>query len=938
MKRIPKRNLFVCILLFILAVALIILLCMAGRGNLKVTGLKVNHTEKPLGITEESPVFSWELLDEKKISGSYTKAFQVYVWRVDFVSGGKELVWDSKKIEKERLSRIDYQGKELQDHSQYEWQVFVWDANDRKFESDISTFETAYMKQEPFSGCDFIQVGEEKSEGLPIFVKNFYTENKKVVKAYLISSALGCYDAYINGKRVGRYSKIEDIYDELKPGWTNYNKSLLYNTYDITSCLKNHSENTIAVMLSNGWCLGKIAHETYDYDKAAFIGKMLLFYDDGSKEEVVTDTSWEYTCDSAVRSADIYDGEVFDGRKLTLQKASEHKESDVLWKNAEVKRYDDLTYHSYYGENVVVQEKYSKTAKIKMPVVVKGGESLILDMGQNMQAVPYMELQGERGTKIELRFAEMLNDSGEEERGNDGSKGSLYRANYRTAESKVVYYCNGEKRETYQTTFSYFGYRYIEIIPSGDITLYQLDSRFIGIENDSTNEIVTENEKVNQLFSNICWTQRNNWLLVATDCPQRDERLPWTGDLQVYCKTSLYNGAPYQFYKKWCMDAVESQMPDGSFPNLIPYNKITGTGNAGWADAGIIVPYRLWQYYGDESFIHIMWDSMIKYMDWLEKSNCKGANPTYGDWLAYEETDAEFVAVAYYARDAKYMSEMADAIGRHEEAVQYEQLFNKIKDYFAQSYIKNEHLTEKSQTACLLALEMELVEGTTRKNIIEDLKALLMRNDYKLSTGFIGTSTLLQTLSKNDMNEIAYKLLLQEKNLSWLYSINQGATTIWERWDSYTKEKGFNENGMNSFNHFSYGSVGEWFYEYMLGIRYNLLNEYPVLLEPGIVIGNKENPISKCKGCCDSDFGKIEIMWELKDGRFQYSVDLPVNARAQLLLPVLKDDNEQLVMNGKTIQKGQLETQPGIDRVNIDGGRMILWLDSGKYDFEFTCQ
>lgn len=318
MKRIPKRNLFGCILLFILAAALIILLCMAGRGNLKVTGLKVNHTEKPLGITEESPVFSWELLDEKKISGSYTKAFQVYVWRVDFVSGKKELVWDSKKIEKERLSRIDYQGKELQDYSQYEWQVFVWDANDRKFESDISTFETAYMKQEPFSGCDFIQVGEEKSEGLPIFVKNFYTENKKVVKAYLISSALGCYDAYINGKRVGRYSKKEDIYDELKPGWTNYNKSLLYNTYDITSCLKNHSENTIAVMISNGWCLGKIAHETYDYDKAAFIGKMLLLYEDGSNEEVVTDASWQYTCDSAVRSADIYDGEVFDGRKLTL--------------------------------------------------------------------------------------------------------------------------------------------------------------------------------------------------------------------------------------------------------------------------------------------------------------------------------------------------------------------------------------------------------------------------------------------------------------------------------------------------------------------------------------------------------------------------------------------------------------------------------------------
>lgn len=938
MKRIPKRNLFVCILLFILAVALTVLLCMAGRGNLEVTGLRVNHTEKPLGITEESPVFSWELLDEKKISGSYTKAFQVYVWRVDFISGKKELVWDSKKIEKERLSRIDYQGKELQDYSRYEWQVFVWDANDRKFESDISTFETANMKQEPFNGCDFIQVGEEKSEGLPIFVKNFYTGDRNVIKAYLISSALGCYDAYINGKRVGRYSEKEDIYDELKPGWTNYNKSLLYNTYDITSCLKNHSENTIAVMLSNGWCLGKIAHETYDYDKAAFIGKMLLFYDDGSKEEVVTDASWQYTCDSAVRSADIYDGEVFDGRKLTLQKASEHKESNVLWENAEVKRYDDLAYHSYYGENVIVQEKYSKTAKIKMPVVVKGGESLILDMGQNMQAVPYMELQGERGTKVELRFAEMLNDSGEEERGNDGPKGSLYQTNYRTAESKVIYYCNGEKRETYQTTFSYFGYRYIEIIPSRDITLYQLDSRFIGIENDSKNEIVTENEKVNQLFSNICWTQRNNWLLVATDCPQRDERLPWTGDLQVYCKTSLYNGAPYQFYKKWCMDAVESQMPDGSFPNLIPYNKITGTGNAGWADAGIIVPYRLWQYYGDESFIHDMWDSMIKYMDWLEKSNCKGANPTYGDWLAYEETDAEFVAVAYYARDAKYMSEMADAIGKREEAVKYEQLFNEIKDYFALSYIKDEHLTEKSQTACLLALEMELVEGTTRKNIIDDLKVSLMKNDYKLSTGFIGTSTLLQTLSKNGMNEIAYKLLLQEENPSWLYSINQGATTIWERWDSYTKEKGFNENGMNSFNHFSYGSVGEWFYEYMLGIRYNLLNEYPILLEPGIVIGNKENPISECKGCYDSDFGKIEIMWKFEDGRLRYSVDLPVNARAQLLLPALKDDNEQLVMNGKTIRKEHLENQAGIDRVNIDSGRMILWLNSGKYDFEFTCQ
>lgn len=849
MNQIRKRKLF-CLLVCMTGVMIILTVYASkGKNNLEVAELEVNHVENPIGIAEERLIFSWELLDEENTYGNYTKAFQIYVWRKDFVSGKRELVWDSKKIKKERLSIMDYEGKELKDNSSYEWQVVVWDANNRKSKSDISTFEIGYIKEEPFNGCNFIQVrNEESSGGLPIFVKDFYTGNRKIVKAYLISGALGCYDAYINGKRIGRYNeKKEYVYDELKPGWTNYNESILYNTYDITSCLKNHSENTIAVMLSNGWCLGKIAHETYDYDKTAFIGKILLFYEDGRNEEVVTDASWQYTCDSAVRSADIYDGEVFDGRKLTLQKASEHKESDVLWENAEVKRYDDLTYHSYYGENVVVQEKYSKTAKVKMPVVVKGGESLILDMGQNMQAVPYMELQGERGTKVELRFAEMLNDTGEEERGNDGPKGSLYRANYRTAESKVVYYCNGGNRETYQTTFSYFGYRYIEIIPSGDITLYQLDSRFIGIENDSENEVVTENEKVNQLFSNIRWTQRNNWLLVATDCPQRDERLPWTGDLQVYCKTSLYNGASYQFYKKWCTDAVESQMPDGSFPNLIPYNKITGAGSAGWADAGIIIPYRLWQYYGDESFIHIMWDSMTKYMDWLEKSNLKGANPTYGDWLAYEETDAEFVAVAYYARDAKYMSEMADAIGKQEETVKYDQLFNEIKDYFALSYIKDEHLTEKSQTACLLALELELVEGTTRKNIIDDLKALLMENDYKLSTGFIGTSTLLQTLSKNDMNEIAYKLLLQQENPSWLYSINQGATTIWERWDSYTKEKGFNENGMNSFDHFSYGSVGEWFYEYMLGIRYNLLNEFPILLEPGIVIGNKENPIKNVK-------------------------------------------------------------------------------------------
>lgn len=947
-----------------------------GTGKFEIFSQEVDAVESPAGVDNRTPAFSWKLASEEQDFSQ--KAYEIRVYELHKLTGEKSLVWDSGVVKSKNTSAISYEGEEIKEHSAYAWTVEVTDCHGNRVCSKEALFTTAFWQENAFSQGKFIAMNPEENiyeDGQAVFRKEFVLENKEIKEAVLYASALGIYDGYVNGERLGRRNEKdfsleggrneeklhhemressaaeEWNYDELKPGWTDYEDRLLYNTYDITGYLKKNDKNAMAFMVGTGWWCGRVSQGTYGYHLPAFIGELHILYEDGSSQVIATDESWEYRKDTAVVSADIYNGEVYHFGKRTTKEESvagtentEGKETaepdrkpvympteEALGFTGEFKSfygyqvqeqkknsrepesiviYDGtVSDNSTYGHineiarmedfgkgekgensNLVKKTSYQAAQNEDGRLLIKKGQTVIFDFGQNMTGVPYLKYQAKQGTEISIHFGEMLNDSGEEEKGNDGPKGSLYRANYRTAQSMVKITSGEEETEEYQSAFSYFGFRYISLEASEDMELLELKAVFLGNSSPECGNIVTDNKKINRLIENIQWSQRNNLLLAVTDCPQRDERLGWTGDTQVFLKTSMFNQDLRNFYKKWLGDLRDSQREDGSYTDTVPYSAVTGSGNAGWADAGISVPYELYRQYGDIAYIEEMYDSMSRYMDYLERiSNFEGEGArigpltAFGDWLAFEETDKEMVSVAYYAKDARMMMEMADALHKRKDVRKYKRLLKKIKSYFNKTYVIDSRLMQKTQTACLLALSNDLLDGRAKENTVLDLVSSIERNGTRLSTGFLGTPELLPVLVKEGQEKLAYELLLQEENPSWLYSINQGATTIWERWDSYTKESGFHKDGMNSFNHFNNGSVGAFLYESLLGISMDA-PKGKILLRPAVLTDGTMD-IQSCEGYYDSVYGKVEVKWSVSENMLSYEVTIPANGEAVLILP-----------------------------------------------------
>lgn len=901
-------------------------------GEFEIFQQEVDAVKMPFGIDNRTPAFSWKLASDEQ--GFLQKAYEIRVYETDKLTGEKALVWDSGRVKSKNTTAVTYEGEELKEHSVYVWTVTVTDSHGNSVCSEEAAFTTAFWQENAFSHGEFIAMNPEENvydEGQAIFRKEFVLEDKKIKEAVLYSSALGIYDGYVNGERVGRRNGDKDNneteYDEWKPGWTDYEDTLLYNTYDVTDYLRENDENAMAFMVGTGWWCGRVSQGTYGYHLPAFIGELHILYEDGSSQVIATDESWEYCKDTAVVSADIYNGEVYDfGKRTTAEEsvaeAGNAGQQEVIVSDrmsVYVPAEDTLgftgKFRAFYGYPVKERKEYNRepenltiydgtvsdnstyghineisrtdeTGKI----AIKKGQTVIFDFGQNMTGVPYIKYQAKSGTDITLHFGEMLNDSGEEEKGNDGPKGSLYQANYRSAASTVTIRSGEEETEEYRTVFSYFGFRYISLEASEDMELLEIKAIAVSNASPECGMLVTDNEKINRLIKNIEWSQRNNFLLTATDCPQRDERLGWIGDIQVFQKTSLFNQDLRNFYQTWLRDLRDSQREDGSYTDTIPYSQATGNGNAGWADGGISIPYQLYKQYGDITYIEEMYDSMSRYMDYLEaissfegEGSRIGALTAYGDWLAFEETDKEMVSAAYYARDAKMMMEMAKAVGKKSDQKKYSNLYKKIKSYFNKTYVIDFRLAQKTQTACLLALSNELLDGKAKENTVLDLVSSIEANGSKLSTGFLGTPELLPVLVKEGHAQLAYELLMQEENPSWLYSVNQGATTIWERWDSYTKESGFYKDGMNSFNHFNNGSVGAFLYESLLGISIDA-PEGKILLNP-IVLMDGTMEIQNCEGYYDSIYGKIQVKWSISDDMLSYEVTIPANGEAVLILP-----------------------------------------------------
>lgn len=760
--------------------------------------------------------------------------------------------------------------------------------------------------------------------GIALFRKTFTVRELKAAR--VDATALGIYDLYVNGKRVGRQAGREDAapYDELKPGWTDYTARCLYYSYDLAPYL-TEGENTLLAAVAPGWYNGRIALGTYGETHIALLAAIRLSDADGERV-LYTDKTWEASWGSAIRAADIWDGEMYDANQPSLAAISE-KQDSLHW-GTPAEETHDLFVTPQVGSTITVrpnltrkpetvtvyrgtEDNGSDYGKIHVVRTLTGnsftlaaGEAAVLDFGQNMVGWPTFTARGAAGTSLQIRFGEMLNDSGLKSRGNDNPEGSIYSINYRSAKAKLCYILNGQD-DAYRPTFSFFGFRYCEIRATADVTFENLTAEVVGSANRETGHMETSNADVNRLISNVLWGQRGNYLSVPTDCPQRDERLGWTGDTQAFCCTAAYNADVDGFFHKWLQDARDSQAENGMYPDVIPKVRVVGWGGAAWSDAGIIVPYTMWKMYADTDIIREHYASMERYMDWLATTDLSGPNATYGDWLAYEPTDARYISVAYYALDARYMAAMSRAIDRADRAAHYDSLFEQICDHFRRIYCNAEgdlNPEVRTQTGYLLALRNDLLLPERRPAAVAALKQKIIDNGYKLSTGFVGSCILNEVLAEFGENDLAYSLLLQTENPSWLYSVHQGATTIWERWNSYTKATGFGDVGMNSFNHYAYGAVQEWMYRHIAGIE--TTEQAPGFAHPILQpkpdtrsaeeIPDGQEKITWARTSFASPVGLIESAWDMTDG-FTYTCRVPV--AATLHLPLI-GNAETLVING----------------------------------------
>lgn len=714
---------------------------------------------------------------------------------------------------------------------------------------------------------------ERAADGANWFVTSF-SNDKKVVSATWMTAGLGVYQLYINGRQISR--------EVLKPGFTHPFKTKRSFTYDVTGAIdrKAGATNTLSVQVTPGWWADKIVTpggtDGMYGTKCAFRGVLLLTYADGSTEYVNTDTDhWRAGIAGPVKHAAIFDGEEYDAREpmgydcaASMDMAEENREFKgeiVPSDGAEVYKRPDIALNPvrayvWQGVRGAKEKEHGKVIITReyQPgdvMTVNPGEELVVDFGQNSAAVPSFVFKGDEGTTLTCLPAELLNDgNGAQSRGMDGPEGSVHRDNLRIPNAGCrMSYVFGQSDDyvSYEPSCTFFGYRFVSISANGGpVTIKSLRSIPVtSIARElETGRITTGNDMVNKLISNTRWGQMSNYLSVPTDCPQRNERLGWTADTQVFTETGTFFANTRKFFHKWMRDMRDTQHPKGGFPGVAPLaqygNEYT---RLGWSDAGIIVPWTIWKQFDDTQIVEENWQAMDLLMGHLNDTKYdhkalidENFNYQWADWLSYEPLEScsglaftsdgpkpeaidywNYLSACYWAMDATMMRDMARATNR--DAAKYQRMADEAKAYMREKFLNADgtfktDILNTMQTPALFALKTGLVEGEAKTNMIARLRQNFKDHDMCLQTGFLGTSILMPTLTENGMSDIAYALLYQRKNPSWLYSIDNGATTIWERWNSYMVDKGMGPRGMNSFNHYAYGCVCQWIWESVAGI------------------------------------------------------------------------------------------------------------------------
>ena len=737
------------------------------------------------------------------------------------------------------------------------------------------------------------------------FRARFRTE-KPVVGATLYATALGLVDMHLNGRRVSD--------DYFTPGWTDYSKRVYYRTWDVTDLVRR-GDNVLGAVLADGWFSGYVGYrgDRDIYGKSPRVRAQLrLEFADGSTREIGTGSDWKAST-GPILEADLLKGETYDAR-LELPGWDKAGFDDGNWRPVVLGSEEVNPVVQAHPAPAVrsLPEFAARTLKEPQPGV------FVFDLGQNFAGVARLKVSGKAGQKITLRFAERLNPDG-----------TIYTVNLRTARATDTYVCRGKGVEIWQPRFTFHGFQYIEVTglegrPGKDLV--------VGVPLSSDTPVagsfICSDSMLNRLHNNIYWTQRANFIDIPTDCPQRDERLGWTGDAQVYIRAATLNTDVEAFFTKWLVDLDDAQRPDGQFPRVAPSVVTEPDGGPAWADAGVICPWTLYEVYGDRRALERHYQAMKHFVQFcLERSTPDLLPPAryhcFGDWLSINaDTPKDVIYTAYFAQSARLTGRAAAALGERYEAEQFERLFEAIREAFFRAYVSADgRIKGDTQTAYVLALAFDLVQGEQARLAGEHLIADIQKRGWHLSTGFIGTKDLMLVLAKIARPDVAYRLLFNETFPSWGFSIKQGATSIWERWDGWTPEKGFQDAGMNSFAHYSFGAVYQWMVENIGGIRSAAPSYKEILIRPEL-----SDKLTSAKVEYRSIHGLIATDWKREENKLRFNVIIPANTKAQVVLPA--GSAAELTESG-----GPLDAAKGVTLVRMDGTNAVLSIGSGKYAF-----
>ncbi|NJX14288.1 family 78 glycoside hydrolase catalytic domain [Tamlana crocina] len=876
----------------------------------KANDLTVSEGFKnPLGFYDSSPSFSWKLPVAEDVK--HQSAYHIVVASSEDLLPDNADLWDSGKQMTDQSIWVKYEGKPLESRQKVYWQVKYWNQDeDASVWSAINHFELGLLNNSDWK-AQWVGL-DTKAEGIlgsqeniihrPQYLRKGFELSGDVASARLYITAKGVFDVAINGQDVSD--------DVMPPGYTPYKERIETITYDVTSVIES-GQNTIGVELASGWHSSRLGWKKalwVDTETPKVLCQLELTMKDGTKEIIVSDDSWKGTTNGPIRLSEIYDGETYDAN-LEMEGWTTNNFSDKDWSSV----------NSFpITNNIRLEPKRHTTVKSKIELatqeIIQKDGTVIFDLKQNMVGVPLLKVPMKKGETLKVRFAEMLSPDG-----------TFYTKNYRSALSTNYYTASKDGVIDWMPKFTFHGFRYIEL--SGfDTTIEPTKDWVTGMvqysDFDENGTFTSSHEKLNQLQSNIVWGMRGNFFDIPTDCPQRDERMGWTGDAQVFGPTSMFNADVYKFWASWLQSVRESQFENGAIPWVVPDVLFDGKVSAGWGDVCTIIPYKIYQRTGDVKILEDNFEMMKAWVAYHQESseNLISKMGFFADWLQpYPEngdnkgdTKLNVIGTAFFAQSAHITAKTAKILGNNDDYNTYYKLYKSVSEQFSNQFFNTDGTIKnatETQTSYLLALAFKLLPEEKHEGAKQNLLKKIAEADNHLRTGFLGTPLLSQVLDETGEIDLMYKLLFNETYPSWFYSINQGASTIWERWNSYSKAEGFNPQNMNSLNHYAYGAIGEWMYERIAGIA-PLEAGYKVIR----IAPEPKSPLTSASAELNTPYGKVASSWEINEGTFTLNVTIPPNTTAKVILPEtlesIEDTNDIKTISSET-DDTELLVQPG---------------------------